>query len=519
MKAYIRTNFNSKIGIGHIIRSTRLASEMRKKGIDCTFVFDKFCPENLVNFKKKFLYNNSKKFNSEINDAKLFCKFIKKDKQTYVIVDDYRIGEKWQRYVSKYFKKIITFDDLEDRKLFADVIINYNPKNIIFSKYDLSRNKKRKCNFLISPKFNVISKHLLTKNYNFLKNKFYITFYIGGGSNQNTFYNLLNSLAKKINNYHNIKILVIIGPLSINKNLIEKLSNKYKCVEAVSGYNNLYYIIKNTKIFIGTSGTTIFETAYLKTPTVLFKMSENQKTDIFSLEKIGHYFFLNSRDLNLTDKFIKFILLIFKNYPRFKSFIKKPKIKIDNNGAKRLVKAIFFNQSKNKNIKKIIKNKLRNKYKIRPVEDNDINHYLYCRNLDINKAKSSNNKTISILDHYIWWFQTKRKSYVLIKNDIKVLYFYEEHLFSQKQKKYLLSGWFACIKNCTIKEILLALNWQKNKKNKNIKWIAFIKKNNYFSLKLSKYIGWKNLNKKYSIIKFLSKKYKIKSENFIFQER
>ena len=60
---------------------------------------------------------------------------------------------------------------------------------------------------------------------------------------------------------------------------------------------------------------------------------------------------------------------------------------------------------------------------------------------------------------------------------------------------------------------------KKNKKNKNIKWIAFIKKNNYFSLKLSKYIGWKNLNKKYSIIKFLSKKYKIKSENFIFQER
>ena len=99
------------------------------------------------------------------------------------------------------------------------------------------------------------------------------------------------------------------------------------------------------------------------------------------------------------------------------------------------------------------------------------------------------------------------------------MYFYEEDLFSQKQKKYLLSGWFACIKNCTIKEILLALNWQINKKNKNIKWIAFIKKNNYFSLKLSKYIGWKDLNKKYSIIKFLSKKYKIKSENFIFQER
>ena len=207
MRVYIRTNFNSEIGTGHIIRSTRLALEMRKRGIECTFVFDKFCPENLVNFKKIFLYSNSRKFTSEINDAKFFCKFIKKDKQTYVLVDDYRIGERWQRYVSKYFKKIITFDDLEDGKLFADVVINYNPKNIISSKYDLSRNQKRKCNFLISPKFNVISKHPPTKNYNFLKNKFYITFYIGGGNNQNTFYYLLNSLAKKINNYHNISSL------------------------------------------------------------------------------------------------------------------------------------------------------------------------------------------------------------------------------------------------------------------------------------------------------------------------
>ena len=45
-------------------------------------------------------------------------------------------------------------------------------------------------------------------------------------------------------------------------------------------------VIKKSKIFIASSGTAVFESAYLKTPTILFKMSKNQDTDIFSLEKI-----------------------------------------------------------------------------------------------------------------------------------------------------------------------------------------------------------------------------------------
>ena len=72
--------------------------------------------------------------------------------------------------------------------------------------------------------------------------------------------------------------------------------------------------------------------------------------DIFSLEKIGHYFFLKSKDLLLTDKFIRLIFLIFKYYSRFQSFIKKPEIKIDNNGTKRLVNSIFFTQNNKKNV-------------------------------------------------------------------------------------------------------------------------------------------------------------------------
>ena len=131
---------------------------------------------------------------------------------------------------------------------------------------------------------------------------------------------------------------------------------------------------------------------------------------------------------------------------------------------------------------------------------------------------SSNYISISILDHYIWWFKTNRKSYVLLRNGIKILYFYEEKLTFISKNNYLLSGWFACVKDCTIKEIFKALNWQWQK-NKKVKWIAFIKKTNQLSIKLSKYIGWRNMDKKNKIINILARNFKINRNKFIFQER
>ena len=46
MNVYIRTNCNSKIGLGHLIRTSRLAIEMRKIGkeiIQKKYKVDLFC--------------------------------------------------------------------------------------------------------------------------------------------------------------------------------------------------------------------------------------------------------------------------------------------------------------------------------------------------------------------------------------------------------------------------------------------------------------------------------------------
>ena len=501
------------------MRCSRLSLELSKKGHKCLFFLDK--PDDLMNikFKKFYIYDDNKKYLNEVEDVKKFCKITKDMGPGIVLLDDYRFSKKWERHASKIHKKIIIFDDLENKDHYADFIINYNPKNYPVIKYNFNRNKKKNCKFLIHPQFNIIEKNIFLNDKK-KDNLFKITIYIGGGSDQIIVYKLLLKLLKNLDN-KKIKFVVIVGPLAKNKLKIIQLAKKHNSIEYVDSPSSISKYIQGSQLFIGSAGTAIFETAFFKIPSILIKMTQNQETDIFSLEKLGHYIYLDLSDFVNTKKISKLIFLLEKNYSRFKVLNIKPEIKIDDKGSKRIIDYIF--SSKNIFPKKkyqVLKNKIiKDKLSIRAVNDKDLNHYLASRNLEINTNNSINKKKIKKLEHYLWWFETSRKSYVLTRNGLKVLYIYEDGIFSSKNINYKISGWFACSKNCTIREILYALNWQRYKYKKHVKWLSFIKNSNQLSIKMSKYLGWNVVKSKDKSIDKLKSLLNIKSNKFIFYKR
>ena len=345
--------------------------------------------------------------------------------------------------------------------------------------------------------------------------------YIGGGGDLLKIYKLLLEIIKNNYSKKNIEIKIIIGPLAKNKNKIINLAKKHKNLQCIESPNNIYDYLKNANLFIGSAGTSIFESALFKVPSILIQMSKNQSTNIFSLEKLGQYFFLKSEDLFKFKYFSELINIIFKNYTRVQLLNKNPKVKIDDKGCKRIANYIFQNKyiEKFKIYKNNFYKKKESKLKIISVEDSNINHYLYSRNLFINRNNSYKKNIISTLKHYIWWFSTSRKSYALLKGEEKILYIYEEPLFKYLGKQYLLSGWFACSKNCSLKEIIFALNWQKNKYSNKTKWVSFVKNTNKPSLILSKYIGWQVLKNKDKVLVKTKTLLKIKNKRFTFYER
>jgi hypothetical protein len=352
---------------------------------------------------------------------------------------------------------------------------------------------------------------------------FQIVFCVGGGENLSHVAKIIRCLQPMTNNLKdNVSFLVIVGPLAKNKKKILDLNKKFDNVKPIISENNIIKYLKSSQIFVGSSGTSIYETAYSKIPSVLFQISKNQQNSPFMLERIGHYLNLDIHDLKKYSRVAKLIHLLIAKYKRFKKLNIDTEIRIDNKGINRIAKSKtkISSITINKNINSKVKQQTRVdgiKYKIRLVNDKDINHYLLARNLKKNRDNSINNKKISTIDHYLWWLNTDRESYVLLKNNKRILYFFHESVILNN-RKYWWGGWFLTPEGCEINEILFAQKKQleiTSKTLKKIKWISVVKKNNIVAISLIKNLGFKELKIQVPLIKSIQKKFNT-NKNFIY---
>ena len=74
----------------------------------------------------------------------------------------------------------------------------------------------------------------------------------------------------------------------------------------------------------------MFESSYLKVPTLLFKMNENQNLSDIDYENLGHFFSLEKSDLKFTDKITNLVCLMLKNRDQIKKMMSKSIINTKN---------------------------------------------------------------------------------------------------------------------------------------------------------------------------------------------
>ena len=112
-----RIDLGHKYGLGHYTRIKSLINYLKLKKYK--IVIDKQSDKNfLLSEKKKieFLYSQNESFKNEATDAKLFLKLIKNNSRNLIIIkDSYRMGDTWEKTVSKHCKKIISIDDLNNK--------------------------------------------------------------------------------------------------------------------------------------------------------------------------------------------------------------------------------------------------------------------------------------------------------------------------------------------------------------------------------------------------------------------
>ena len=505
MNIFVRTNFNNKVGFGHIKRVLNLLNNIKRKKSIKIFV-DQLKEKNIIRSKFQInnIYNKKEKYYNQKNDAQLFLKKINSTKNSIVIIDDYRIGKTWEKIVSKGVKKIIVIDDFYNRPHYCDIYINSKPG--VEKKIDqINKKNKKNCKFLLGPKFCTINKINNPQNKNKINS---LTFYNGASGNVLIYKKIIDQILNL--EIKNIKINIIVGPLVKNSSKIDKIFAKNRKVKIHKNLSNINNILQNTSLLISSAGLVIFESAYLNVPSIFFKMSKNQELLPQDLSSIGHNFLLKKKDLSQTKKICLLINLLLKNNKRIRQNFNHCKLKIDGLGSKRILKIITTkNELKNENIFRK-KKYLNDDISFSKINDNFINDYLIFRNLKINLNNSSNKNKIDSIDHYIWWYKNLNKSIILVKKKSKPLIILLQKKLSLKKKSLIFPSMISCSNKISPFDTLKALKFQNeyidNLKLKNKITIISVTKNNFFSNQQTKYFKFEQIKTNNKLFK-LAKNY------------
>ena len=336
MNIIFRVDSSLKIGAGHLMRCLTLADEFKKRNHNITFIC-RSLNGNLISlikypvltlpinsdFQSNDFYLNWLGATQE-QDAKDTLDVIPSNTDL-LVVDSYAIDKKWHKKLKSYTKKIMVIDDLADRILDCDILLN---QNLGSKKIHYKAITPEHCQLLVGieyallrPEFQNLRSQALEKRIHTktIKN---ILISMGGSDINNLTYKVL----KEIDDSYNTT--VVCGVSSPHNQKIQKYA-KNKNVNVIIGSNNMAELMLNADLAIGTGGSTSWERCCLGLPALLFVAAYNQRKISVNLEKMNAVKIVNNLKKDLD--------LILNDFNLWKRMSNEAKNICDGQGVKKVV--------------------------------------------------------------------------------------------------------------------------------------------------------------------------------------
>ena len=305
MKVVFRVDASEDIGTGHVMRCLALASEFKKRKFDITFI-TRDIKGHLSKTIKKEGYKNillqaaSKKFTRKKNDlshahwisvtwdedAADTINAIGDESCDWLIVDHYSIDYRWHQELRSKTKKIMVIDDLADRKLDCDLLLDQN-----FYIEPLSRYKNiipQKCLALLGPHHMLLREEFLnpsTKKTNLENNTINILVFMGGADLTNETAKVLKAL--DLIKSHKFHANVIIGGSNPFNSIIRDMCEERDYTRLHQNISNMSELCNESDMAMGTGGVATLERCFMGLPSLVMLTADNQVETTLALHKIG----------------------------------------------------------------------------------------------------------------------------------------------------------------------------------------------------------------------------------------
>ena len=145
MKIAFRVDANDTIGTGHLMRCLALADELARQGAGCRFVSRNTPPEMLARIERAghvAISLSDSPTDSRASgpstahghwlgvgaaeDAREFLELLHADRPDWTVVDHYALDAEWHGLVRREAGRLLIIDDLADRAIDADLLLDQN---------------------------------------------------------------------------------------------------------------------------------------------------------------------------------------------------------------------------------------------------------------------------------------------------------------------------------------------------------------------------------------------------------
>lgn len=329
MNIVFRVDSSIEIGTGHVMRCLTLADELKKQGADILFVTRKMTghiAEVMSNhgFKVSLLPEPTSEYHPS-NDEPAHAKWLKvtQERDTeetiktlgghkidWLIVDHYALDARWHSTLRAHACKILVIDDLADRALDCNILLDqtYGRKERDYRK--LAPNTRHFLMgtqyALLRPEFEILRQEATKKRAMSPElNSILVT--MGGLDQNNITSRILNTLSSTPHS-PDLNVDVVLNSKAPHAREIKQTTNQYDFNVSVSlDVNDMAKRMVGADLAIGASGTTTWERCCVGLPSLLFVLAKNQEKIAKQVSLTQAAFYLGP---DIPDSFLKMKYLL-----------------------------------------------------------------------------------------------------------------------------------------------------------------------------------------------------------------
>lgn len=355
MIIFFRTDASLQIGSGHVMRCLTLASELRQRGAEVSFVCREL-PGHLIGLIEDRGISVSRLLQATTGydaqsddvahaawlgvsweqDAAETVAALEHRKPDWLVVDNYAIDRRWEEVVRSRVGKIMVIDDLADRPHDGDLLLDQNPYRGMETRYD----------HLVSTS----CRKLLGARYALLRDEFAVArgklrrrdgmvrrvlVFFGGVDATNETEKVLIAL-DGVSGRH-FEVDVVVGSGNQQGEEIARFCSARDGFHYHCQVDNMAELMAAADLAIGAGGTTMLERCALGVPSIVTPVASNQEALCRDLSDAGIIVSVDSRD-NYCPEVIADVI---GNKEELNRLEMKSSCLVDCLGAKRVVDALL----------------------------------------------------------------------------------------------------------------------------------------------------------------------------------